>query len=82
MPMKDNKISKEEYIKDLLDDGDTDDFWVENEKNNFDEHRDKDNNGFLDFGEVKGRDKAIAQILHLGFRLDCSGRIGPCKIGG
>ena len=52
----DSKISLDEYLRELTKDLDEseDADWLDNEKSMFQTIRDKNNNGFMDFEEVKG----------------------------
>ena len=56
---QDSKISLGEYIADLTTDVDENDIrdddkeWIEHEKEMFSKVRDSDQDGFMDFGEIK-----------------------------
>lgn len=74
----DGKISLSEYIGDMYDgvEGDEEPEWVKNEKEQFSMYRDKDDNGYLDFEEVKtwiipaDFDHEEAESRHLIFEAD------------
>lgn len=74
---KDNKISLTEYIGDMYQKGEEDEpEWVKNEKEHFNVYRDKNQDGFLDFEEVKhwiipeDFDHAEAEARHLIYEAD------------
>ncbi|XP_043479796.1 calumenin-B [Leptopilina heterotoma] len=74
----DGKISLTEYIGDMYQKGDEEEEpeWVKNEKEHFTVYRDKNNDGFLDFEEVKNWiipedfDHAEAEARHLIYEAD------------
>jgi len=52
---KDGKVDIKEYIGDMFnaDSGEEEPDWIETEKKQFTDYRDKDKNGFLDLSEVR-----------------------------
>ncbi|XP_015926659.1 calumenin isoform X2 [Parasteatoda tepidariorum] len=74
----DGKISLEEYIGDMWDDNDleAEPSWVEAEKDQFLQFRDKDKSGFMEFDEVKDwilpddYDNSEAEAKHLVYESD------------
>jgi len=78
---KDGKISLQEYIGDMIRgaEGDSEPEWVQNEKEQFSQYRDKDGDGFMDQEEVKNWiippdfDHAEAEARHLIYESDSDG---------
>lgn len=72
----DGKISKAEYLKDLWPEDGKEPDWLADEKDNFDKHRDKNADGFLDKEEVKawilpdGYNHIVAETNHLIYASD------------
>jgi len=78
---KDGKVSLQEYIGDMYRgaEGETEPEWVQNEKEQFSQYRDKDGDGFMDADEVKNWiippdfDHAEAEARHLIYESDGDG---------
>lgn len=75
---KDGKVSMEEYIGDMLNDGEIDEepSWVHSEREQFTQFRDKDKSGFMEFDEIKhwilpdDYDNSDAEAKHLIYESD------------
>ncbi|XP_054263057.1 calumenin isoform X2 [Macrosteles quadrilineatus] len=78
---KDGKVSLQEYIGDMYrgSEGEDEPEWVQNEKEQFSQYRDKDGDGFMDADEVKNWiippdfDHAEAEARHLIYESDGDG---------